>query len=246
MNGMIDTGTAQLLRQYTSLQSTLVGLYAQAVNDQAPTAPATRSRFLSECLQAQLSFLTAANASLMQVADTLVRDALDTAGLGTDGAHLAEIRQIVSESLMLVLSTLSGATQRDVDLVAKGLREFALKVDHKMNAAGMSYAAAVIKTRIEQTGLFSFKQVDRANRKWNSADYVKHAVRGFLLSVWVETFLFAVSRMGEDLARVKCDNEHNGMVFSISGMTPGCPKFDDIKGDIWHPNSTARVERIAA
>jgi hypothetical protein len=47
-----------------------------------------------------------------------------------------------------------------------------------------------------------------------------------------------------DLAQVMYDDEghkNNGLIFSMSGATPGYPSFDDIAETVFHYNATAKI-----
>lgn len=109
---------------------------------------------------------------------------------------------------------------------------------------GASRAQALIRGKYGLMTNIRFTRVDRGGRRWVSGVYSENLVRGYLLNAYIVAYLHAMTLKGQDVAMVTNVDEnhrHYGLRFSITGTTPNLPTFEQIRSEVWHPNSNALV-----
>lgn len=82
-----------------------------------------------------------------------------------------------------------------------------------------------------------------SGRSYQAAPLMRTEARQFGYQEWLASELEKLAEQG-DLAEVRYadpEHENNGLVFSISGDTPGYPSFESITDSVFHYNSTATI-----
>ena len=86
-----------------------------------------------------------------------------------------------------------------------------------------------------------------SGRSYNAIPFVKTQARQFAYQSELHLQMDALSAQG-DLAQVQYDDPdhpHHGLVFSISGTTPGYPSFEALSTSVFHFNATARITHVS-
>lgn len=231
-------------KHYRAYLLQLAGIYANIMDQPAPTAPASRTKFGEQAQLAQTIMLSSVAQKIDQAAANLVEEALSAAHPGIGEAQTSQVSQIVHEARNDLIGQITLASQKDTGQVTQALRQFALMVDEMMSVKGTSYVAAIINAKIALGENWTFIQTDRIGRRWASTVYAKSAARGFLVKTYVDTYVYGLAARGQDLARVvhpEAGHPHADMVFSISGKSEQHPTYTSIKDQVWHPNSRALI-----
>lgn len=97
-----------------------------------------------------------------------------------------------------------------------------------------------------KAGKVDYKVKDTAGRTWGAEALVSFMVRDFVYQAKLDVALGKLSAAGETLAVVvypKSDHANNGLVFAIDTPVEGYPTLAFIRPTVFHPNSTAMVQR---
>ena len=88
-----------------------------------------------------------------------------------------------------------------------------------------------------------FEVADAAGRMWRAEVLVPTMVRDFAYQAYLDAQLCELTDKGDLATVIYSDSAHanHGLVFSISGLTPGYPTLADIRASIFHPNTSAKV-----
>lgn len=160
-----------------------------------------------------------------------------------------EIESAAHEALNVVLNTLNVASAVDANTLRKSMADLSMRVSTIMNTGTVSYPIALARARADMPMNVAFVQLDRSGKRWDSMRYVHATLRGFLLKLYTDSFVRALSVDGTDEAKVihpDEKHENNGLVFSISGQSVSLPSYYSIRETVFHPNSRAMVERNVA
>lgn len=90
-----------------------------------------------------------------------------------------------------------------------------------------------------------FVASNRAGRMYSTDYACRVAFRGALMDIYAECSVFAIAMTGSDLAVAVPGSDAEEIVFSISGATPGKPRYEVIRNQLWHPNSTTLIKPYA-
>lgn len=240
----LDSIAGGIAGQYRLLLEAISGRFARALDSHDPTTPKARSDFHVGITQDVHTFLAsvmgALNAHLEAMKNTAV--AASGASLSTPdatmlSAHIAEIQDELQEILWSVMTRDQATTERE-------LRKVALQVELLQAGTGISKVGALIRVKFGKVRKLRFVQEDRIGRKRASDEYVRSLVRQTLLTAYIESYLFALAKSGQDLVRVVYADGRDPWIMSIAGLTEGYPAYDDVRDEVFHPNSLASVERI--
>ena len=207
---------------YEGWLASLRGVFALALEAPDPTIQAVRNRYL-------------ASATAL--------------GVQTIGRLQDQMREIANEfgespdSVTYGIEQAKAQVMRDVAVGFESLRKLAFEL-HLAVGARANFVTALIRARRNRVTDLRFEYVDRVGRKWSGARYVRTIVRHFAVTLSVVAALREIA-VKSDLAQLKYpepDHEGDGLVFSISGATPGYPSYRELdeKG-VFHPNVTVKV-----
>lgn len=231
-------------RLYYGFLLQLVGSLMRVLDEPAPTSPAARASFRTAAEQATMQMLTTLKSRVEDTEATAIKEATSNASVLLSEEQFANVTSIVTEARSDMLVQIALAAEKDTQVINRALQQLALDVDRIMNLRDSTYVSALFQARMKLDTNFHFFQLDRAGRKWTSPNYVRTTIRGFLLSAYIDTYMYALASRGVDLVAVQHPEDahpHAGLVFSISGTIPGVPAYSELKGDVWHPNSRASV-----
>jgi hypothetical protein len=241
----IDAAAQQAQRHYQLFTLGLLGSLARAIDHRAPSSTQARTD-LERAIHAQEAALVGAiNELLVSTSTRLLTNALTNAHPALSDDERERVTRLVNEATNEMIARVINVSMNDGASVAKAWRQFAFRVESRI-AAGATAYGAVLMSRPNATRVVRFEQVDRAGRKWGSSHYVHTTIRWGLLLSYVESYLLALATRSVDVAMVQHDQGHNddGMIFSINGATPGLRTFEQIRNDVFHPNSRALVTQL--
>lgn len=244
MISTIDAASAVIERRYYAFLLQLTGAFSRVMEEPAPTTPHARGVFVTEAQNAQVETLTGLTVTLDHTIEQLLKGAIEGANPALSVPQRENVSGIVHEARNDVLGDVVSVSEKDISVVSKGLRQFALDVDAFMNVQRSSYTMAIVGAKMHLDTNFRFHQLDRLGRKWPSTTYLRTAIRGFLVTSYIETYLYALAARGIDMVTVKHpepDHPHNNMALSISGTILNMPSYHDLKSEVWHPNSRAVI-----
>lgn len=107
-----------------------------------------------------------------------------------------------------------------------------------------SMGVGVGQLMLKKMQRLDFRVLDPANRKWDANRFVSFLTRelAYRLKLHVQ-----VQGIVGDLAEVfSPDHEEDGMIFSITGASPGYPSLESINKSVFHPNSKAEIIQHAS
>lgn len=240
----IDEVAEAAEKGYSAFLLQLIGSFSQAMDEPAPTAPVARAGFRRAADHSQVQTLTALATRLDQAAETLVKDAVAHANPSLSTPEIDNVFTVIEEARGALIAQIMQASEKDIDTVARSLRELSLLVDNLMHVQGSTYVSALFGAKMRLNTDFRFSQLDRLGRKYPSHHYARTSVRAFLVGTYIDTYIYALASRGVDMVIVKHpeqDHPHAGLAFSISGAIPNMPAYQDIKSEVWHPNSRALV-----
>lgn len=191
--------------------------------------------------------MAALESALRIVEDGEVVMALAIASAGElDDENRGIIRAHCMTALYDAKHSVTRMSADDLAAARKLFRQFIFDVNAKKRFVAEPGALVAVRIRylpVEVDKLFGKR--DRAGRNWRSTNYVGTAIRGVMVNTYVDAYLFTLLARGVSKARVTYEDpehENNGLIFSIDGSDPSIPRLDQIRTQVFHPNSTAGLE----
>lgn len=207
---------------YDGWLASLRGVFALALEAPDPTIRAVRNRYL---------------------ASAKALGALTIDRLRQQMREIAKEHDESVDSVTYALEQVKAQIMRDIAAGLESLRKLAFELQLSVGARA-NFVTALIRARRNRVTDLRFEYVDRTGRKWSGARYVRTVVRHFAVTLSVLAALRKISAKS-DLARLQypsSDHENEGLIFSISGATPGYPSYRELdEQGIFHPNTTVRV-----
>jgi hypothetical protein len=240
---ILDRMADEVTAQYAAFLDSVTASLARTLDGPNPEAPATRREFENSLLRPQNAFYSAFNAKVPADEQELMDDALKRTGARLSASERETLNSLVAEMRQELHYSIYAMMVRDGGIARRVLTRFAFEVDGKL-LQGMSRIGAIITSRPGKVASLKFEQVDRANRRWKSSQWVRTVTRSHLLQVHIETALYGIQKRGGDLAVVTHESvthQHSGLVFAITGKEEQYPTYSDIRDEVWHPNSRAFV-----
>ncbi|MFM0095673.1 hypothetical protein PQQ87_08670 [Paraburkholderia nemoris] len=217
--------TNAIMASYDVYLYAITGVYFSMQSPGAQVSPRLLNEFERVAHGIRKTFLG-------QVSDVLQGFQADS-GLSHDSPVMSDARTAAA-ALYDDIDAIAGANMHSLRdrLAGKG----AMLADMLKGASGG--IGQLLQRKLEKP---DFKAVDASGRKWDAKTLMRTMVRDYGYQSAIEHQL---AGMTGDLAVVTyADPEHanHGLVFSITGKTPGYPSFGQIRSKIFHPNSTAQV-----
>jgi hypothetical protein len=215
-----DAFAQRLESEYSLFLYALTGRYLSLMAPGAGVSPMLIDELERGAWALRKTFLATANQS---VSDYLGSSTLDS------------VKTLASE----FADELERATWQNVTMLAsrmKGVKSGALDaVSHAHGAIGLLLQRKLATPEFVVTAM--------SGRTFKAAPFIRAQARQFAYQSDLRMTMAALSESG-DLARVAYDDpthEHYGIVFSMSGTTPGYPSFDDLAEFVFHYNASARI-----
>lgn len=234
--------------RYVMLLQSLTGILATALDAINPDSNSVRLVLTNQSFAASSFFLARAGQDMHKAVEAILTAAILDTGMRDSPKMTAEHIRELRDNADLVLEELNmrlrAITIGNTGVVVNELRRVKLTTS-LLQSSGMSRFGALMKARMNRVGDLKFVTPDSVGRKWRSSDYIAAMLSKELQQLYVESFLYCAVLDGDQRASVVySDSNHvnHGLVFAITGDEG--PTFDTIKDTIWHPNSTAGVERV--
>ena len=181
---------------------------------------------------------------------------IDSRRLGNTFFQIAEseadkyLENLYGDSAELPQTALD-AKYEFLNLLRRTVMENAIQLS-KMLRVGSSDYKRVIKDASGSLGLLlqkkmsviEFKTHDSAGRKWDARRMVAVSARDFAYQTWLTMRVEQLLGEGFKLGYIERDvpkDQDRGFAFSLGEKIGAYPAFDEIRGKIFHVNSTARV-----
>lgn len=231
----------QCAAQYGERLMGIVGSYARILDSGDPTTGKARLDLRRSLDRSNLVFLTGFDVQTVTYAHEVKAATLNAMGVSLSAPDMLALNEHVVDLAASLNETVCICVRRDSLLAERELRKFALSVNLLESSTGISHIGALIKSKYGAIRELPFMQPDRLGRKRTSEAFVRNAVRHEMVGIHVETALFAIAKGGNDLAQVLNQDGSKGEVFSITSLSRNYRSYEDIKGEVFHPNSTATV-----
>ncbi len=149
------------------------------------------------------------------------------------------LEESIDEMLANTEAAIELVTEADIRVALEHMRQFRLRLS--MQTMGRNFSQAINNTRAEFRGLEpNFRVADRGGKKWTSGTYVETAVRALAVQVYADSAVFGMARTGIKTGQVKNPGHDNdGMLFSTGPSTATLPSYQDIRDEVFHPNTNA-------
>lgn len=226
--------------RYSNFEMALQGAVHQTMNHRAPTAPQAKTMFHAQAINIANALIHSekklTEANRQEIVDQAVEQALydlDVENFPGDKREILD--QMTANARDAYIGALIAQTGRDIADAKAYLRNFALEIAMTVDSTGHSYSAAVVKAKEHRKAGMSFAFTDRAGKKWQADRYIRVLSRQFLLTVYNEAYLYVISQFGWTTAS---DGETR---FSFAGDPGNLPRYEDVKKDLFHPNSSRVV-----
>jgi len=215
-----DGFAIRLKSEYELFLFALSGQYLSQVAPGAEVSPMHINAFERTALELRQTFLKTATRSIVEVVSGVSVDAVKALSDNFE----TELAQITRQNIDSLVTRLKGMKIQALDAVGEVHGAMGLLLQQKLATPEFTVTAV-------------------SGRTFKAAPFVKSQTRQFAYQTWLYAQMVALSWEG-DLAQVVYDDpghENNGLVFSMSGATPGYPSFDEIAGTIFHYNATAKI-----
>lgn len=226
-----------------------MGTLALALESKDPIGSAARNTMVRQAAAAGTHFVSQFDFDMQTAVSAVLAMALHDSGAYASDKMTQERMDDMRDYAKSVQVELSASMQTivngNVASLMNELRQIRLAASMLQVSRGMTSFGAVLKARMGRLEALKFTTMDSAGRKWRSGDYLSAMVSKALLQLYVESFIYCAAVLGDTTAKViyaDPDHEGHGRVFAIVGDGPD--SFETIKDVIWHPNSTAGVQRV--
>lgn len=224
---------AQIVGNYDILLKALLGRYLQATMPGSVVTPLALKELKKDNIATVQTFSRGLSADVQTFINSLT-EGLDEASTATVNSFRERYEPQIVALLYDNVSTLIQAMRESKGDMAK-----------MMNGAHGALGQVVLN-RIQNP---QFKARDDAGRNWDAEKLFKFLMRNWLYSAEVRADIEEILAAGEDLAMISYDDpahKNYGLVFSISGNTPGYPSLASIQASVFHFNATAEVVHVSA
>jgi len=239
----IDRTADRYAAGYGQFLRALTGVMSKAMTSPDALESKTYSTLTVESFEVSAEFM--ASHQLTLDGESAMLDAINGGG-GLEEDDERTLRDHCWMQLAAAQESLNSAVTRDRTEARTVFRRFAF--DASLRAATHGTVGGLIGARLKHMPIkASFVKTDRIGRGWAAGLHVRTLVRAALLGAYVDAYLFTLMANGTYKARVAYSDvthQDHGLVFSIDGSDPFVPAFEDIRAQIFHPNSTARLESV--
>jgi len=239
------------VRKYRSLQYALLGMLDGHVSTASAMNVGSRGRFSLKVInviethyQEMVGVISDLTEEMRKLA---IANVEKEAGVQTisvfEGLMAEEVEDFLFNEKRDLAEFYHAQLERDRRSVLRYAREFALRVLSVMNSSRMSQGSAQVAVRLtSQRPDMVF--LDRSGKRWGAETFVYRLFRSYAMKIYNEVYLYSLAMIGKNSAYVRHPDpkhKYNGIEFAIADPTLGLPLYEDIKDDIFHPNSSCYV-----
>lgn len=212
-----------------------------------PTDASLREEAVAVAGGAARSYASYEQGSLNDIGITIANEAWDQAlkDLGISDRPIPEhYHEFIFETVAYLSRILAAQADRDVVAMAQHIRNNAIRVDMNIRAGkSASQAAAAVMLDDAQNPTFRF--TDRIGRNYKSSKHIRDAVRQNLRNIWNEVYTDAVFDHGHETVQITHPDPNfkwaGQEVSLVREAARDIPYFYDIRDEVFHPSSDARL-----
>jgi hypothetical protein len=152
--------------------------------------------------------------------------------------HLA----FIFESVAYITRLLAAQADRDVVAMAQLIRNNAMRVDLNMRA-GQTASQAASAVLAEDNSNPAFRFTDRTGRNYKSSKHIRDVVRQSLVNIYNEVYMTAAFEHGHDTVQITHPDQNYKWFGKDVAIVSGrdLPTFYEIRDEVFHPSTEARV-----
>lgn len=237
------------VKAHTMLLKSFLGMLALALESKDPMGNKARTVMLRQATTAGAHFVKQFSADIEAATGVIVSLAVHDSGAYASPAMTQERMDDLKDHARTVhldlVENMQAVVNGNVGTLLTELRKIRLSASMLQISRGMTPAGAMMKSRMGRLEELTFTTPDSAGRKWQCGAYVGAMVSKALLQLYVDCFVYCAAVQGDKEIRVVYpDPNHagHGGVLTIVGDGEDC--YETNKDAIWHPNSTAGVQRV--
>lgn len=136
--------------------------------------------------------------------------------------------------------------ERDIAFTKQQLRRARLQIGISARTQGVDHHTARMQHIAAGRNELRYNFMDRGGRKWPSQKFVSQVWRQHLLNTYNDAYLATAAEFGVDQFRIDHPDAERlgGLRFTT---TPGgsLPTYDEIKDQVFHPNSVTVVRMVS-
>lgn len=245
--GHITAARAAVLG-HTMLLKSFTGMLALALESKNPGAT-PRIVMLKQATAAGAHFVDRFDSDMEATSSAIVSAAVhDSGAYASPAMNQQRLNDLMDHGRTVYLdlvASMQTVVNGNIGALLTELRKVRLSASMLQVSRGMTQAGAMMKSRMGRLEEMNFTTPDAAGRKWQSGTYVSSMISKALLQLYTDCFTFCAAVLGDKQIRVIYpDPNHagHGGLLTILGDGENC--YETNKDAIWHPNSTAGVQRV--
>lgn len=245
MTDTIATFVDQAGERYANFL-TVLRSQVDVVMRRGPTNGSLREEAVSVAGGAARSYASYEQGALNDIGIAIANEAWDQAceDLGISKEIPLHYHEFIFETTAYVARLLAAQVDRDVVAMAQHIRNNAIRVDMNMRS-GKSASQAAAAVLLDENQNPSFRFVDRIGRHYKSSKHIRDAIRQNLRNIWNEVYMDAVFDHGHQTVRITHPDPNykwaGQEVSLVSQFERDIPAFYDIREEVFHPSSDARI-----
>ena len=187
-------------------------------------------------------------ADTLEVAHGSQHRALTELGLSpsaSDKIALPErMTDFITESVGIMSHMVAAQAERDVSSMAQQIHHQAMRIDLYVRSGKYTRSSAVAAVAAEDGTRPTFQFVDRIGRKFKSTKHVRDAYRMHLINTANEVFIDTAADYGVEEVVIEHPDPNykwQGVHLSLTGKHTAIPLYYDVRNEVFHPSSQARL-----
>lgn len=238
-----DQIAADAQNRYRGLLESFTGAFHESINTSSAFTLRSQPGALSRASERFLTDMREHFSTVMrEVASNGASAAFEDIGPGAKYPQL--LVTFASEPVEHLMEQIEAVVRRDETTVLALLRKMALRVEMIRQSSRYTESQALIAAREHTRKALKFAFLDKAGRSWRSEGYIRTTVRLSLVTTYVESYLLTALENGYERAFVAhpdAKHKNHGLQFSIITPKNGLPSYDEIKSQVFHPNTKSLV-----
>jgi hypothetical protein len=238
------------VRRYESLLMAFRSVYKAAISSSDFSTVKSFARVKKEAYVLARNFLDTERDFIKSETDKIALEAHTSVYLDLSVNLSKDLTESTVDHLIdledYLITELTIQIERDIATLVKSLRQVAYQIQISSFAKNTTFKKSLMEFRMGDVKELEFSFYDRAAAKWSSKKYVRSLWRQHLLSAYNETYMMDLADHGVSVVQIEHTNSssrfHGMKISLISGSA--YPMYEEIKSEIFHPNSDAIVKVI--
>ena len=245
----INKFTNDTAKRYETFCYSIIGLLSKTLDGPDAFKPTARMSFKNNAISLALMFLEVESKAIEQNSTVVLLQAIsdierDTNKLVSESVKTSLINAL-SETVSDTNATINDQADRDLRTVIKRVRDMIIRASMLESQRGWSATASLLAVRESEKKSISFEYRDKIGRKWGSERYVRSLIRSHYISTYNEAYMFALSKLGINMAKLVSQDELKleveFRIFDLDSRS-NTPTYQDlIDARAIHPNSSYLV-----